>query len=192
MPRTAFSIRLPADLAEVFDRIAMHRGSSRSDSVETLIQAIDAEDREAIVNTTVVGAPTEKCNLRLNPETIERLKQLAGDVEVSDFLRRILSYIVAMAPSDWLAHEPDSSPSSKQRRSLRSRHRRTVDPGEDLSAVQAAVPLGSVVAVAVTVLAAVMFLIVWFVNRMSAGPSSPPDAKSRGQLTEGTTEQPTA
>jgi hypothetical protein len=170
----------------------MHRGSSRSDSVETLIQAVDAEDRKAIVNTTVVGAPTEKCNLRLNPETIERLKELSGDLEVSDFLRRILSYVVAIAPSDMLAHEPEPPVSSTQRRPVRSARRRMVDAGEDLYAVQAGVPLALVVVVAAALLAAVVSLIVWFFNRASAGPSSPPEPNSRGQLTDGTKEQPTA
>src|SRR5262249_25950006 len=160
----------------------------RSDSVEALIHSIDGDDREAIVATTIVGAPTERCNLRLSPETIGRLKELAGDIEVSDFLRRALSYVVAVAPPEWLAHQPESSDSGKQRRSVRSERRRLA--GEDPYAVQAGVPLGLVVVVAATLLAAVLSLIVWFFNRISVDPSSPLDADSGGQLTDGTTEQP--
>src|SRR2546428_9190666 len=117
MARPLFSVRLPLDLAEALDRIAAHAGQSRSDVVETLIKNLDSEDRDKILKTTVASAPTEKRNLRLSTDALTRLKQLAGDLELADFLRRMLTCVVSMAPPEWRqaaaargnGHEPTSA-----------------------------------------------------------------------------------
>ncbi len=101
MRRPSFSVRFTVELAHALDRIAEHRGQSRSDLVEMVIGSLDAEDRDTVVKTTVAGAPTEKRNLRLSPAALARLKELAGDLEPSDFLRRTVACVVAMTPPEW-------------------------------------------------------------------------------------------
>src|SRR5437764_358356 len=101
MGRPSFSVRFPVELAHALDRIAEHHGQSRSDLVEMVIAGLGAEDREMVLKTTVTGAPTEKLNLRLTADALARLKQLAGDLEPADFLRRTIACAVAMAPPEW-------------------------------------------------------------------------------------------
>jgi len=105
MARPLFSVRLPRDLAEALDRIAEHAGQSRSDVVEMLIKGLDSEDRDMVLKATVAGAPTEKRNLRLSSDALTRLKQLAGDLELADFLRRTTPFFgdpkIAMVQARW-------------------------------------------------------------------------------------------
>jgi len=103
MARLAFSVRFPADLANSLDRIAEHCGQSRSDLVEALIKAVDegTDERERVLKTTVAGAPMEKRNLRLSADALARLKRLAGDLELADFLRRMIAYAITLAPPEW-------------------------------------------------------------------------------------------
>jgi hypothetical protein len=193
MARVAFSIRFPAELADALDRIAERRGQSRSDLVEIVIRSLDAEDREAIVKTAVVGAPTEKRNLRLSAEALQQLKRLAGDLELSDFLRRTLTCVVAMVPPEWL-HGPTSSGNGHGPSS--SRPRRGPDARQSAEDVHAGQihggAIGLMVVAVLLIVGALVSFIVWLICRQS-GPRSPgPGNDPRGQLSDGTAEEPTA
>jgi Ribbon-helix-helix protein, copG family len=188
MARPAFSIRFPEDLAEALDRIAEHREQSRSDLVETLIRALDDEDRDMVLKTTVTGAPTEKLNLRLSADALTRLKQLAGDLEPADFLRRLIACIVAMAPPEWrqraAAQANRHGPASA--RAGRRVHTDLADEegGAAVSAVQAGA--ASVALLAIFLIGALVTLIVWLIWRGTDPPASEPSNNPGGQLPPGT------
>lgn len=179
MGRPLFSVRFPPDLAESLDRIAEHREQSRSDLVEMLIRGLDDEDRDMVLKTTVTGAPTEKLNLRLSAEALTRLKQLAGDLEPADFLRRLTACIVAMAPPEWRQREAAQA----------SRHRRVHTNYSDVdgAAVAAAAQTGaaSLALLAIFLIAAFVTLIVWLISRDIGPPASGPSDNSGGQLPPG-------
>jgi predicted DNA-binding protein len=187
MARVAFSIRFPTELAEALDRIAEHGGQSRSDLVETVIVGVDAEDREAIVKTPVVGAPTEKRNLRLSAEALQQLKQLSGDLAPSDFLRRTIAYVVRMVPPEWRqgaapsgnGHGPASS------RMRRGPHARQADAevGQTHGAA-----IGLVVVAVLVAFGALVAFIVWLICRRTEPPSPEPGDDRRGQLPPGPAE----
>lgn len=192
MARVAFSVRFPAELAEALDRIAARGGYSRSDLVETLIGDVDAEDHEAIVKTPVLAAPTDKRNLRLSPDTLRRLNELAGDLPAADFLRRTIAYAVRMAPPEWRqeAAAPgtgDRLVSSRQRRSFRARQ-------ADVEGVEASQVHGSAVGLVVVavllILGALVSFIVWLLTRRPEPPSPGPGNDRRGQLPDGPAETP--
>jgi len=187
MPRVAFSIRFPAKLAEALDRIAQRRGLSRSDLVETMIRGMDAEDREAIVKTTVIGAPTDKRNLRLSADALQHLKQLAGDLEPSDFLRRTIASLATMVPAEWLH---DAAPSGNGR-AASSRRRRGPHAGhapvEDVDVVETAGAAAALVPVAIVLaIGAFVWFIVWLTSRLSEWPSPDAGTDHPGQLPGGT------
>jgi len=194
MARPSFSVRFPAELGQALDRIAEHRGQSRSDLVETLIGSLDAEDRDAVIKTTVIGAPTEKRNLRLSPDTLTRLRQLAGDLEPSDFLRRSVACVVAMVPPEWLqeavpsgnGHEPASSGTNRRAQARPAR----VD--EDLEIVAASSGVAGLAVLAVLVIGALVTLIVWLICRRPEPPASGPGNDHRGHRPDGAPEPPGA
>jgi hypothetical protein len=180
MARPLFSIRLPRDLAEALDHIAEHAGYSRSDVVEMLIKGLNSEDRDMVLKATVVGAPTEKRNLRLSTDALTRLKQLAGDLELADFLRRTLAYVVAMAPPEW--HGPPAAQGNghgpaSARRHVHSDH---VDGAEVAAAVQAG--SAGLALLAILLIGALVTLIVWLICRDTDSPASGPSDDPRGQL----------
>src|SRR5262245_50054183 len=115
MLRKAYSVRFPPALAYALDTLAARLGHSRSDFVERILRDLDAEDREAIAKTALAAAPTEKRNLRLSGEALARLTELAGDGEASDFLRRMIAYVVASAPAELLQESasPAKDPPSR-------------------------------------------------------------------------------
>ncbi len=182
MARPLFSVRLPRDLAEALDRIAEHAGQSRSDVVEMLIKGLDSEDRDMVLKATVAGAPTEKRNLRLSTDALTRLKQLAGDLELADFLRRTLAYVVAMAPPEWHA-PPIAQGNGHGPASARARRRVHPDHAEGAE-VAAAVQAGSagLALFAVLLIGALVTLIVWLIWRDTDPPPSGPSDDPRGQL----------
>ena len=187
MSRIPFSVRFPVELAEALDRIADHRGQSRSDLVETIIGGMDAEDRDAVMKTAVVVAPTEKRNLRLSPDTLTRLKQLASDLEPSDFLRRTIAYVVSSVPPEWLqgagpsgnGHGRPASP-----RTSRDPHALYAED-EDF---EVGGPQGGAIGLAVVVLlvfGALVSFIVRLIFRRPEPPSPGPSKDFRGQLPGG-------
>jgi hypothetical protein len=192
MSRTPFSVRFPIELAEALDRIADHRGQSPSDLVEIIIRGLDAEDRDVVMKTAVVGAPSEKRNLRLSPDTLSHLKQLAGDLEPSDFLRRTIACVVAMAPPEWYqeaaqrgnGHGPASSPPHRGPQARRAH----VEDDVEIDDVHAGA--GGLVVLAVLVIGALVTLIVWLICRLSEPRSPGPGNDRRGQLPDGPTEAP--
>lgn len=190
MTRVAFSIRFPPELVEALDRIAERRGQSRSDLVEILIRDMDAEDRVAVVRTTVVGAPTERRNLRLSTESLQRLKELAGDLEPSDFLRRMVAYLAAMVPPELLEDSPARG-NGHQKASFTT-SRRVHGRGARVHYGKAGHPDASalgIVVVAVVLLGLLVSFIMWLIHRSLDAPSS--DSRT-GQLSDGSPEKPDA
>ncbi len=181
MARMAFSVRFPLGLAGALDRIAEYAGQSRSDVVETLIEGLDSGDRDLVVKTTVDGAPTEKLNLRLSPDALTRLKQLAGDLEPADFLRRTIAYVVAMAPPEWnqeaAAQDNDHGPASER---ARRRVRADMEEGAEVEAPVQAVAAGFAL-LAILLIGALVALIVWLISR-DTGPGTAGAGDPRGQL----------
>lgn len=193
MARIAFSIRFPVELAEALDQIAQRRGYSRSDLVETVIGVVDAEDREAIVKTTVVGAPTEKRNLRLSAAALDHLRQLAGDLEPSDFLRRALAHVVGIFPP---GERQEAAPSGNShgpgpRRTRRPQGRRGAVDEVELGAAHGA-PIVLVVVPVLLAFGALVAFIVWLICRGLAPPSPGPGDDRRGQLPDGPAQAPGA
>ena len=188
MARPSFSVRFPADLAAALDRIAEYHGQSRSDVVETLIKGLDSEDRDMVLKTTVAGAPTDKLNLRLSADTLTRLKQLSGDLEPADFLRRTLAYVVAMAPPDWHAAS-EAEGNGNGPASARARRRAYRDHVDDAD-VAAAVQAGSagLAIFAVLLIGALITLIIWLIRRKTDPQDSGPLDDPRGQLPPGPTQ----
>jgi Ribbon-helix-helix protein, copG family len=184
MGRPLFSVRLPVALAEALDRIAGHAGQSRSDLVETIIKGLDGEDRDMVVKTAVAGAPTEKRNLRLSNDALTQLKRLAGDRELADFLRRMLAYVVAMAPPQW--HQPVGAQRNGHRAaSARTRHGVRADYADDVEGVADVQAHSAALAVlAVFLIAALVALIAWLTWRETP-PDSGPSDDPRGQLPPG-------
>jgi len=183
MARPLFSVRLPLDLAEALDRIAAHAGQSRSDMVETFIKNLDSEDRDKILKTTVASAPTEKRNLRLSTDALTRLKQLAGDLELADFLRRMLACVVSMAPPAWrqaaAARGTGQGPTS-----ARPHRRAHAHPDAEVAAAVHAGAAGLAV-LAILLIGALVALIVWLIRRKTDPPASGPGDGPRGQLPAG-------
>jgi hypothetical protein len=185
MGRPLFSVRLPVALAEALDRIAGHAGQSRSDLVETLIKGLDGEDRDMVVKTAVAGAPTEKRNLRLSNDALSQLKQLAGDLELADFLRRMLAYVVAMAPPEWhqgvgAQRNGHGAASARARPGIRADYADDVEGVADVQCRSAAL-----VVLAVFLIAALAVLIAWLTWRETNPPGSGPSDDPRGQLPPG-------
>lgn len=193
MARTAFSIRFPAELAAALDRIAGRLGLSRSDLVETLLRDLDAEDRETIVKTTVVGAPTEKKTLRLTPDALQQLRRLAGELKPSDFLRRTVAYVVQMVPGE---ERQEAAPSGNGHQPASPRIRRGPHAPrgapEDSEVGTNSGGAGLLVVPVLLAFGALIAFIVWVVYRLSsAAPPRLADDR-RGQLPPGPAEAPDA
>jgi hypothetical protein len=191
MARPLFSVRFPGELAKALDHIAERLGQSRSDVVERLIKGLDGEDRDMVLKTTVAGAPTEKVNLRLSTDALTRLKQLAGDLEPADFLRRTLTYVVAMAPPEW--HRPAAaqgdghgSASARARQRVYADHTDVEERAEVAAAVQAGA--AGTVLVAMFLIGALVTLIVWLICRTTDPRASGPSDDPWGQLPAGPTQ----
>lgn len=173
MPRIAFSVRFPVELAEALDQIAERGRCSRSDLVETLIGDVDAEDREAIIKTPVVATSSEKRNLRLSPNALQRLRELAGDIAPSDFLRRTITYVVGMAPPEW---RPEAAPPGTGARPVspqpRRNHRRRRADGEGVEVGHVhGGPIGLAAVAVLLILGALVSFIIWLLIRGSEPPS---------------------
>ena len=93
MPRVAFSVRFPVDLAAVLDGWVKEHDVSRSDVVEAIIEAAAAEDRDVILGVAV-GPATERVNLRLSPERLAQLKATAAGVPPAEFLRLAVAWAI--------------------------------------------------------------------------------------------------
>jgi hypothetical protein len=171
-------------VAGSLDRIAEHAGRSRSDVVEAIIMGLDSEDQNMAATTTVIGAPTAKRNLRLSTEALTRLKELAGDLELADFLRRTLAYVVAMAPPEW--HLRPAEGDSHEPASPQAHRRIDTDHTEDFETA-AAVHAGSVGLglLVVVLVGTIVALIIWFVSRNIAPPVPGPADDSGGQHPSG-------
>jgi len=179
--RVALSVRFSRDLAAVLDHIAERGKASRSDVVETVIRAAEPEDRAAIIETTV-GPPTEKRNLRLSAEAQERLKQLAGDMAPSEFLRRMIAYAVNSDFPEWRLEfsgdtDPEAQPDSH---SPEAADYDPIPPGS-------ALPIGLIVLGALLVLAALGSFVFWLIDRSSERRSRGSDSGPQGQLSDGNT-----
>jgi hypothetical protein len=194
MARPSFSVRFPAELAKALDRIAEHRGQSRSDLVEMVIKELDAEDREMVLKTTVTSAPTEKRNLRLSPDALTRLKQLAGDLEPADFLRRTVACVVAMAPPEWYqtAAQPQNGHGATSSRTHRGAQSRSARGEDQVDFAAAPSGVAALAVLAVLVIGALVTLIVWLIFRRPEPPSPGPGNDRRGPLPDGTAEPPRA
>jgi hypothetical protein len=185
MARTPFSVRFPPELVDALDGLAVRFRTSRSDLVEGLIDDIQNDERLAILKTAVAGAPTEKRNLRLSPTALTRLKELAGDLEPSDFLRRTIAYAATLvspqeiqgAPTARHTRKPTSSGARGQAYS-RYRH----DEGMDTSRAHA--NLVGLLFIAVLLVGALAFAVVWLISHRER-PSPAPDTPPRGQLGTG-------
>jgi hypothetical protein len=197
MPRAPFSVRLPADLAESLDRIAAYCQKSRSDLVEMLITAVDenAECRDEVVKTVVDASPTERRNLRLSAEVLARLKRLCGDLEPADFLRRMVAYVVAMAPAEWRQGSATDANghTSASSRAARSADEAPTDAAEDddveIAAVRASA--AGLAVLALILVCALVTLILWLIWRDNDPPTfGSPDI--RGQLPPDPTQKGTA
>jgi nitrate reductase NapE component len=182
MPRTAFSVRFPPLLASALDDFAAAQQLSRSDVVETTIMAATPEDLEEILQTQVGGAPTEKLNLRLSEAAVAHLGQLAGDLPAADFLRRTVTVVLRQEGAyHGEAQEPPPDPEPRAGRRSRPRSAESFRPGNTVHAFPIAL-------VAVTLIAALGFLVWLFVQVFARGPappSPPSDRDSRGQIGSG-------
>jgi hypothetical protein len=181
MTRIPFSVRLPVGLAEALDHIAECRGESRSDLIDVVLCSLEREDRDTILKTEVT-APTERRNLRLSAEALQQLKQLAGDLEPSDFLRRTLTCLVRMDPHQG-AHRPTTSGSAKPSSSAPRRDEARPSAFADDRSRGDAVGITIMV---VLLIGAFVSFIVWLICRPA---SSEPGADPRGQLPSGTSEE---
>src|SRR5262245_17253093 len=193
MARVAFSVRFPSHLAESLDWLTTKNRTSRSDLVQAILGAIEESDRDQILKTAAEGAATERRNLRLSADSLARLRQLAGDLRPSDFLRRMIAYVVQMLPPQerHQMESPGSSPRATSSRARRLHGRRTA--GEDVDLTAANGPqIGLLIVPVLLAIGALISLIVWLLCRQSA-PSPPgPGDDARGQLADGSPEEPTA
>jgi hypothetical protein len=187
MARVAFSIRFPPQLADALAWLSQKLECSPSDLVERILTGVDEPTRDEIIQAAVEGAPTQKRNLRLSTDTLARLKELAGDLEPSEFLRRTIAHVVATAPPEYrqgaAPYEDDQRPTSAGPRE-RSRLR-DADDG-DGAGIQAASSAGGLLIVAVLLaIGGLVWFIVWLVFRLSEGPSSGPGSDPPRQLPGG-------
>lgn len=95
MPTVLMSVRLSPELAAMVDRASERLECSPSGLVEALLERSEPR-REDIVQWAAQGPLTEKRNLRLAPEAVRRLDDLAGTtIEPSGFIRQTLGYFLS-------------------------------------------------------------------------------------------------
>jgi hypothetical protein len=175
MPHPLFSVRFPAPLAQALDNWAAERQCSRSGLVETIITTVTADDRDEILGTQVVGGPTVKLNLRLRSETLDHLKQLAGDLRPADFLRRTMANVLGdTVDQDAASDDPAAA-----------------QPGRG-GAIQSSEAHVALIRLFALALVAALAALVWVFLRLRHRPSEPyeppdplppsPDPEPRGQL----------
>src|SRR5438128_1410175 len=128
MSRVAVSMRFPAELAQALDRWAEQQESSRSGVVDAIITATTTEYRDQIINTPLPASPGERLNFQLRPESVERLKQLAGDLSPVEFLRRTVA-CVAAEDDTITGDEPDRASHASARTIHQARRPTTSPPG---------------------------------------------------------------
>lgn len=92
MPNVLVSVRLSPRLAAMVDRAVGQLECSPSSLVEALLERSETR-RDEILKLVPPGPFTEKRNLRLTPDAVNRLSRLAGDtVEASVFIRQVFAY----------------------------------------------------------------------------------------------------
>ena len=193
MARLPFSVRFPAPLAAALDQLAARQAVPRSDVVETMIRAATPDDIANIRSTPVPGAPSEKLTVRLSAETLHLLRSLAGEVEASDLVRRMVARHIALAGQ--VVSESGAGPDegrTRRRSPRRPRKDAEVPPATEAQVVAPTppFPLGAVLLVlGVAVLAA---LILWALRNIVEGPSSAPRRDARGQGRSETGPEPQA
>src|SRR5262249_53368092 len=137
--------------------------------------------RAAIIETTV-GAPTEKRNLRLSVQAQERLKQLAGDVAPSEFLRRMIAYAVNSEFPEW-QNEFSGDNHQEARPDWHYPDAEEDDPMPPVSTL----PIGPIGLGAFLVLVALVSFVFWLIDRSSELRSRGPESGPPGQLSDGNT-----
>jgi len=164
----------------MLDAFAEQQHSSRSDLVERIVNAVTSEDLGKILVAEIPQAPSVKLNLRLSPEALAHLKQLAGDMPPADFLRQVFACVAEDEDTPGTVTQAQQEPAHG-----RSRRREPADVVEpDLVGVQRTpgivVPLAAVVFIAVLALL-VGFLVGWFFSRRATSPPAR-IPEPRGQL----------
>lgn len=184
MATVLVSVRLSPELAAAVDRAARRLEGTPSGLVEALLDRSEPR-REEILKAAPPGPFTEKRNLRLSPETLDRVRRLAGDTtEPSVFIRQVLAYFFSVP--DWArlllgdngrspAHDTRGTASS----SRRDGHRAAppppgIAPGHPLVAF-----LVLFVLLLPLLVTAVEALIRWL-RRRRARPGAPPGPPTTG------------
>ncbi len=95
MATTLFSVRLSLWLDGALNQLTKWIGRSPSRLVEDLLESSEIEPSK-ITQVEDEESLTEKINLRLSPEAMERLRQLArgAGIEPSVFIRLMLIYLI--------------------------------------------------------------------------------------------------